>query len=105
MPRTRSTTSPAVHERQRPVLELSGGIAFSMDIGNFFQFQRPLIRGRHIDPAPQVETVFDKFEHPGDLFDLWLTVQATPGKIRHFPQVSHQLHAALSIQNPSQVTQ
>src|SRR5690606_6201433 len=30
-----------VDQRQRAVFQLAGGVGFSVDVGNFFQFQRP----------------------------------------------------------------
>src|SRR6185312_13681079 len=48
-----------VDERIRAVLDLTGGIAFRVDIGSFFQFERAIESNGIVHVAPNVEEVFD----------------------------------------------
>jgi hypothetical protein len=64
-----------VHQRQRAVLELAGGIGLGVDIGDFLQFQGAFQRHRIMHAAAQEERVvlFRKAVRPG--LDLRLQVQ------------------------------
>ena len=46
-----------IHQRQRAVLQLAGGVGFGMDVGNFFQLQRAFQRNRVFHPAPKEQCV------------------------------------------------
>src|SRR5262249_33430679 len=54
-----------IHQRGGTVLELARGIAFRVNVGNFFQFQRAFQGNRVVDVAADVDEILVFVELPG----------------------------------------
>src|SRR5262245_47388611 len=71
-----------VDQGDRPVLELTGGIALGVNIGNLLQFERALERNRVADAAAEVEHVLG----PGELVRQLLKQRLASEQGRDMPR-------------------
>src|SRR5713101_175178 len=90
-----------IHERERPVLELAGGIGLGVDVGDLFQLQRTLHRDRVVDAAPQEQGVLKLGELLRPHLHLRFDVQHALQRPRQMPKRMQQFRFALRRQPAS----
>ena len=59
-----------IHQRDRAVLHLAGGVALGVDVGDLLELERPLERGREVVPSAQIQEVGGVLVLLGDPLDL-----------------------------------
>ena len=75
-----------VDQRDRPVLQLAGGIAFGVDVGDFLELQRAFHGEREVGVAAEIEHVAIVREFARHLLDLRLELQHLAGDSAAFRQ-------------------
>ena len=79
------------------MFHFAGGIAFRVDIGNLFQFERPFEGDRIIDPAAEIEKVRAVREIPRQGLDLAFELERLfhpMGEMHKIPQKFFRLGPA-----------
>src|SRR5260370_6966932 len=74
-----------IDERNRAVLELACGVPFGVNIGDFFELERPLERHRKAGPATGIEDIAAFCEIAREILHLRLE----PEPLRHYPPAPH----------------
>ena len=80
-----------VDQGNRSVLQFACGIAFSVNIGDFLEFQRAFHGKREIRVAAKIKHMVHLGDFMGNFLDLAFKFQNLVGKTRRFRQVANQL--------------
>ena len=86
-----------IDQRDWAVFHLARRVALGVDVGNLLEFQRAFVGNRHVDAAPEIQTIADVFEGQRNLLDFRFAVQCAADQVGNEAQVGDQFAAGFLV--------